>query len=213
MKKIAYLLSTAALALVSVVAKADPILTDNQPNGSSIGPYSMTLGSTSLSLFCMNDTLEITKGESWGVEVVTGDQLGTIIKGAGAAALITEYEEEAFIYSKLLPGDSNAAAVQNALWFIFDDKNGSLDTGDAAILLSEIPSTLPGSFLSTLSSYTFYIYDGKGTSGGDGLGAPQNFIGTTAATATPTPEPSGLILLGTGLLGIAGAARRKLRRS
>lgn len=38
------------------------------------------------------------------------------------------------------------------------------------------------------------------------------YVGTgTPTTPTPTPEPASMLLLGTGLMGVAGAARRKLK--
>ena len=62
------------------------------------------------------------------------------------------------------------------------------------------PTILPGSYTTTYGNF----------GGSNPLASSSNINITTVGSAAVTPEPSSILLLGTGVLGIAGVLRRKL---
>jgi hypothetical protein len=202
-KKIAYLASALCIAVLSGSAKADTLKLDGAATGST-GPYQLTLdGTTPVNLFCLDDFRTVYIGETWNVTVVNGADYLTSNKYSNDF----KYEEEAYIYSML--GVSNghghkydATDVQEALWYIFDH---SEDTNSYANTLISKAATFHYTD-SFLDDYSFYIPTGRGND------LPQEMIGS-AVNTSPTPEPSSLFLFGSGLVGLAGAVRRKLVRA
>lgn len=204
MKKIAFLAPIICLAVLSVSAKADNILKFNGSN-SEIGPYSLTLNNTTnLSLFCLDDQRYINDGESWQVNIINGANLASTF----SSNLAKEYEEEALILSKL-GGQYSNTDVQDAIWNIFDPSAD--DTNDSKALVNYAKNNVGSVTSAFLSGYTFYIPTGSEIRNRDGHDLPQDFIGKAAPALAPTPEPSTLALFGSGLIGMAGAIRRKLR--
>jgi hypothetical protein len=194
------LLCAAFLALTAAVAQADPVTFSTTGvfsiSGTNVVNFSSANGTTTITFNGTTNPVNTPAGASFGDLVVTT----TVPANLQGPAIAGNFTLNIFQVSPAGTG-SLVGTLGGTLGF---------NTGIATLTFSTTSIVINGFTYTVNPVYTIAL-PVTGVGGGAGTGT-TTIQGTVTGSASAVPEPASMFLLGSGLLGITGVVRRRLKK-